>query len=464
MERVPSALEGQSALRLHTEGRSLDRTLTARARVLCGASVLAATTLAALQVPSLSILPASTALLLPACATFVALGMGVEAACVRQFARRSASPEMREVLVRLLVLSLFGVVLLACGGFASNVLLIHEPFARETLVWYGVTVVATVAILALGWAFLRKRRLTSAVHWRTLLAASLLAAGVILAVLDVLFLPALYHKLHLVIGGAASLSLSLGAFVAFRHRPDACGKLVLPTSLALLVIGTAGYLMGYPTTATLLRESNAARRALLLARQALDGDGDGYSRFLQGGDCDDGDPRAYPLSIIGRDCLEWVGSDPGEGRENGAVAVVGPSSATRPTVVLLITVDAFRCGFGNADREELRNACPELTKLARSGRFLPNAHTPHPDTRAAINSIMRVQRGSWEPDAPFLPTVLANLGYRSYAVMTHPRPLAVKGLREAFDAVDMTLSGQATSAGGITSELVTDRILSIAAT
>jgi arylsulfatase A-like enzyme len=73
--------------------------------------------------------------------------------------------------------------------------------------------------------------------------------------------------------------------------------------------------------------------------------------------------------------------------------------------------------------------------------------------------MMRVQDQSWIPDAPFLPTMLAALGYRSHAVMTHPRPLAVQGLREAFDEIDVSLSQQAMSAGGITSELVTDRVL-----
>ncbi len=102
--------------------------------MLFGTAVIAATTLAGIQISSPLALPAAAALLLPGTTLCSAVGIAADVVCTRLFSAKPASRELQEGFVRLLILSLCGVIMLAAGGFAANVLMIQEPFARETIV------------------------------------------------------------------------------------------------------------------------------------------------------------------------------------------------------------------------------------------------------------------------------------------------------------------------------------------
>lgn len=429
------------------------------AQLVGASSILAATALASMQlsVKSLVAWPLSVALILP----FSLVAMVVIAAMTRILSHRKVLEKLTsdggEILARMLLLSFVGIVLLVIGGYASNVLFVDEPFSRLTLVGYAVTIVTALLALLLGWRHLRKRRVTGVIGWQSMIVVTLFSGGAALALVDILFLPALYHELHLLIGCSSIVFLSGAALAASKVWPGACGKVTLVVCGTAAVVWVVVKSTDRDMVAAVLREPNAARRALTLIWNATDRDGDGFSSWLGGGDCDDGNPRVHQFSMEGRDCLGWFQLTQATRQESSRPVLSRAVGA--PDLVLLLTIDAFRCGFGELDRVELRNACPHLEQLARTGRFLPNAHTPHPDTRAAMNSIMRVQFAGWDPAAPFLPDVLKEVGYNARAIVTHPRTVAIKGLREAFDQVDDTLVPQAIAVGGLTSEGVTDRVL-----
>jgi hypothetical protein len=280
------------------------------------------------------------------------------------------------------------------------------------------------------------------------------------ALVDAGFLPALYPKLHWVMGAVALGLVSLGALLACALPR---GRKVFG-GVASAVFGAAwlaSLIAARPLSAMVLevaREPTITRRALVLLRSLSDADRDGFSATLAGGDCDDGDARAYPLSLVGSDCLGWTTSGKTVLGSHATPPLAAASGA--PDVLLLLTIDAFRCGFGSTDRPELRDACPGLTALAREGYLKVDAHASHPSTAGAVESMLRLQQqGAWRADAPYVTGTLAALGYVPVVVATHPRILHAKGLRASFSEVDSALAPQALAIDGITSEGVVDRVL-----
>src|SRR5207253_2536424 len=101
------------------------------------------------------------------------------------------------------------------------------------------------------------------------------------------------------------VSFAAAATLATRHLGwRRLGTAAGATALALAFPGLIG-----STSAVRLAVAppgTVYRSLVLEARRLRDRDGDGHSAWLGGGDCDDGDARAYPLSFAGRDCLGWV--------------------------------------------------------------------------------------------------------------------------------------------------------------
>ena len=208
-----------------------------------------------------------------------------------------------------------------------------------------------------------------------------------------------------------------------------------------------------------------------------DRDGDGFSALAGGSDCDDGDPRVYPLSREGRDCtgLRAVAaaaapattsppSPPSSPLAAGASSAVGVGARhPLPRVILLITIDAFRCGFGLSDDPDLREACPELARLGRQGRLRLDGHTTAPQTRWAIGSLLT---GSYPPFLPGSPATtglslarrLARLGYRTLALPTCQYAAIAAGV-DQFDEVDPTLIAVARNGAAISAPEVNRVVL-----
>jgi choline-sulfatase len=343
-------------------------------------------------------------------------------------------------------------LVLAPGMYLSNRLLVDEWFDPITRLGY-VTVIVLAGLAAYGVSrCLRQpwvgRALSRAPRWAPA-AISLLLIGISLPLLDAKFLPAGYPLLHVVpLLGAVLAFVVLAVLLVQYLRP-------LPCSLATLV-GFAAL-----STAVMFSEQPSVRlvgsgppglyaRVLDFARDWTDRDGDGHSAWFGGGDCDDGNPTVHPLSLSGRDCLGWLSAAP---TTNAAPPMGETTSGPRPEVVVLLTIDTFRCGFGRFDRPELRDICPFLTRMATSGAARYDVRGS-PLTRAAIAAMF-----SGGPGHLPLNVALTNEGYRRHAIATHLMQLTSVDVSRGFSSIDKSLIPAAAVTNGSTAAGVTDRAL-----
>ncbi len=126
-------------------------------------------------------------------------------------------------------------------------------------------------------------------------------------------------------------------------------------------------------------------------RRAFDWDGDGYARFLGGGDCDDGDATVHPGAPeipddgIDQNC---VGGDASTKHALADVAFVPvPPGVPNDLNVLLITIDTTRADhlgtYGYS-----RPTTPNLDKLAAAGTVFENSWAHAPSTRYSMPAIL----------------------------------------------------------------------------
>src|SRR5690606_16024628 len=113
---------------------------------------------------------------------------------------------------------------------------------------------------------LRNRKLASAIGWRAMTVLTFALAGVVAALLDAYFLPTLYHKVHLLIGAASLLLLCIAAQYAHGRWERQCAWFSMVTCGAMAGFVLVANLRSFEMTHAVLREPNAARRALVLIR------------------------------------------------------------------------------------------------------------------------------------------------------------------------------------------------------
>ncbi|MEP6653210.1 MAG: sulfatase, partial [Myxococcales bacterium] len=165
--------------------------------------------------------------------------------------------------------------------------------------------------------------------------------------------------------------------------------------------------------------------SLALARQALDGDDDGYPRLLGGGDCDDEDGAVHPGVLdfpddgIDQDC---------DGKDATMAVLTPPPFAAVPDAVprdlnlLLITVDTVRADHLGCYGYP-RSTSPAVDALAAEGALFVNGWAHAPSTRYSMPAIATGRWPSaitwdesiwWPRIAPGVPTLAEALKGQGY--------------------------------------------------
>jgi hypothetical protein len=300
--------------------------------------------------------------------------------------------------------ALLGVGAIILGTYLANVLLVAPPFARPTLIGYGVTALVGCGayFLALRFPFGRARSSVVLRWWGATL-------GLALAAVDAKAAPLGYPILH-ALCAAGALS-GWVAFAVLQRIP------VLAVAALWVALGLGART---PWVESALRHPGLPRRTVIMAL-----DVGGVRRELA--------PE--------QSCPE----------EKDSVEVVGSAHAS-PRVIVLVTLDAFRCGFGRIDRPELRDACPELTTLLSHGRSRLDAHATAPET---YRSVAAMQLAGTDP----LAARLRRKGFHTRVIANHTRILSPRGVRESFDQIDEELANRNADGTAVTSEETTNRAL-----
>jgi hypothetical protein len=348
-------------------------------------------------------------------------------------------------------------MVLGAGLFCANRYLTDDLFGRQTLVANALALaLAVTAARAMGrWS--RRRALSSSALPRQRAVTALLVATIALV---------------LQVGGNAAfppgypaidLSLQLGALVGWtvalhlavcNLRPRAMRRAaILAAAFCLVMAGqwTLGNQVFRPISAQARR--TLSWRSLELARSLLDADRDGVSALLGGGDCDDGDPRVRPVSLEGRDCLGWIPKPSIAPPARGAPLVAPRDQG--PRLLVLVTIDSFRCGLGLREAPPLRDGCPHLTALGHAGHLRSDLRTPTHTVLALNNMFLGPDR----PPLISVPDLLRQVGFHSHAISTVTPVTRTSALGALFDDVDDSLVAVAKSATASTVEAGTDRAL-----
>ena len=327
------------------------------------------------------------------------------------------------------------------------------------------TLVAIIAVALASWAAAnqiarRAGRGRGRGSFRLGLSWLAISSAVELGVVDALALREEYTTVHDLLLACGLVLFVLGFTLLVVTGPRvrvAIGALV---AIALCGFGVSALGAGTNPWPAILRTHSAHERVIAAARRLFDRDGDGFSPLFGGGDCDDHDPNAFPLSTVGRDCLGWMRHRP----------------APRPEVYskALPPANADHRGAGHHRRVPLRlrrgrpagaraisaPGCP----AGRSGLVSPSRARQLSGDRAiddrAADRRSVLQSGA-SAGAPVLSGVASSLRAASAtrAIVTHPYVLADSGVRASFGTVDQTLIPAATAPGGATAERVTDRVL-----
>ena len=185
-----------------------------------------------------------------------------------------------------------------------------------------------------------------------------------------------------------------------------------------------------------------AKQHFMLAQWLLDFDGDGYSRYLGGGDADDRSASINPAqaevvednadnNCIGGD-LTWQQLEDWKRQRSELNIATRPNG--KPYNIVYFFIDALRAdhlsayGYG-------RQTTPNIDKLAARSSVFENAYSPSANTFESAPKFM--QSSYWDAHLETWTEVLARSGYVSYLFPAHRLPMLrryVKGVPVVEDA------------------------------
>lgn len=308
--------------------------------------------------------------------------------------------------------------MLALGFWLSNALLVDLPFDPLTKVGYAIS-----AALALAAGILVRRACTStAQHTVVVMAASCLVLFVVDLHASPVQYPGLHAALRVVLATALTTTLLLRGLP--RHAWAASAAVVvLGMPLPLLPSSTVrSTVFARPSLEGFVFERLMQSPVRALAMRAAHANACSFSgnfALLQG-PCPD-----VPLA------LPWAHEPAAETRATGRA----------PQKIVLLTVDAFRCG--PHERPPFATACPRLQEEAAE---VNSVRVSYPATGPAL---LDLHRGAYDAQdigdrASWLAGNLSARGYPGVAIVTH-RQLRSAPVQRSFDSWDESLLDRAAS-------------------
>ena len=255
-----------------------------------------------------------------------------------------------------------------------------------------------------------------------------------------------------------------GPLARLKQRLPARGAIVMGLVAVALLMPVA-FLRGAPAprTALLLTEHAAGARVLVgVGRRLIDRDGDGYSPFLGGPDCDDSradvNPGAAEIRGNGIDD-NCIGGD----RPVDDDAEVNGSSPPPPVqsdvarafrfdgnvlIVLIDTVRGDRLGLTGYTRRN-KSLTPRIDELAARSSYFSRAYAQAPNTARSMPSIFTSRYPSQVvvdqsfknfstvlDDNVTVFEALRDAGLHTTGISSHYYFIAERGIQQGFDSYD----------------------------